>query len=171
MSYGQAARMAGQKLLQFLSPGKMNTMEAVMRFGPDLAFGALAATQSPGDAVDKGIAGLSVAAPSLLGGLAAGGAVRALGKGRMDPDQLGQLIGAADLVGSIGGDFVGYPAGQQLLRAKDALTGGKGETPFERMSAKQQKELAAQMRAQVMSEYGLIPGTRSDDYLAQLGIG
>ena len=43
----------------------------------------------------------------------------------------------------------------------------KGETPYERLSAQQQKQLAAQIEQQVLQAYGLLPGTR-DQYLGEV---
>ena len=41
--------------------------------------------------------------------------------------------------------------------------GGKGQTPYERLSEEQQMMLAQQIEKQVLQAYGLLPGTR-DQY-------
>ena len=64
----------------------------------------------------------------------------------------------ADMAGSIGGDVIGMQTGDAIMRGKDSLLGGKGETPFERMGAEQQAQLEAQIRAQTLMGAGLIPG-------------
>ena len=43
-----------------------------------------------------------------------------------------------DMGGSIGGDMIGRMASDQVLRGKDAISGGKGQTPFEKMGEQQQ---------------------------------
>ena len=55
---GPGLRMAGQKVFNFLRPGIGNPTDRLIRFGPDIAFGGLAATQTPGDPIDKLIAGI-----------------------------------------------------------------------------------------------------------------
>ena len=66
----------------------------------------------------------------------------------------------ADLAGSFGGDAIGMRAGDQLIRAKDLLSGGTGQTRFEKLGAEQQALLAAQLEEQILRQYGLLPGTR-----------
>ena len=66
----------------------------------------------------------------------------------------------ADMAGSIGGDVVGMGIGDNLMRGKDMLGGGQGMTPYERMSAEQQKQFAAQIRQQTLSGAGAIPGVQ-----------
>ena len=80
------------------------------------------------------------------------------------------MVGLADFAGSLGADLVAYPLSNQLLRAKDSLTGGIGETPFEQLNREQQIEYAETLEQQLMAKYGLLPGIRSDDYLAGLGL-
>ena len=50
--------------------------------------------------------------------------------------------------------------GDNLLRAKDKIGGGQGQTPYERMSTQQQEEFAKMLRQQILTEYGIVPGTR-----------
>lgn len=155
----------------YLSPGEnLTAIDKVMRYGPDLAFGGLAALQTEGDAFDKGTAFLTTAGGGLLGGLGTAGTVRHFGKGRIKPQNLTNYMQAADLAGSMLGDYVAYPLGESIMRGKDKLMGGLGETGFERLNRQQQLEYAQAMKQQILSQYGLLPGGRGDDYLRQLGL-
>ena len=98
--FAMAPKILG-KIGNFLNPGQMSTIDKVMRFGPDIGFGALAAAQTPGDLGDKAIAFGAAAGGGLLGGLGSAGAVRHFGK-KMDPQALQAAMGAADMFGSIG---------------------------------------------------------------------
>lgn len=148
------AKMAG-KLLQYLTKGLRGADGAIdmgqvgIRVVPDAVFGGLAAVQTPGDLGDKLIAGTTSAIGGSLGGLALGGLSR---------NQLASM--ALDTAGSLGGDMLAYQAGEQLMRAKDKLSGGKGQTPYERMGAKEQAIFEEQLRRQIMAQYGLLPGSR-----------
>ena len=166
MSY---IRMAGSALKKFLSPGPMSNIDKVMRFGPDIGFGALAAAQTPGDLGDKAIAFGSAAGGGLLGGLGSAGAVRHFGK-KMDPQALQAAMGAADMFGSIGGDMVAMPIGDTVARGKDLVMGGRGETAFERLGADQQEAMRKEMEQSILAQYGMVPGGRYDDYLRDLGM-
>ncbi len=157
------------KIGNFLNPGAMNNIEKVMRFGPDLAFGGLAALQTPGDLGDKAIAFGSAAGGGLLGGLGSAGAVRHFGK-KMAPDALQAAMGAADMLGSIGGDMIAMPIGDTIARGKDLVMGGKGETAWERMGSAQQEQMRQEMEQTLLAQYGGLPGGRYDDYLRDLGM-
>lgn len=133
--------------------GKMNAGEIAQRLGFDAVFGGMAAFQTPGDLGDKLIAGTSTFAGGGLTGLAAGGLARRT-------PGLRRFEGAADLVGSFGGDYLGMMAGDSLQRGKDKLMGGEGLTPWERMGAEEQAVFAQQLEQQIMAQYGIIPGTR-----------
>ena len=150
------AKMAGKaiQLLDYLTEGlktkgKFDKMQIAYRLGPDALFGGLSALQTPGDLGDKLIAGGSTAIGGTLGGLALGGLHK-------NP----AISGLLDMGGSIGGDMLAYQAGEQLMRAKDKLSGGKGQTPYERMGAREQAIYEEQLRRQIMAQYGLLPGTR-----------
>ena len=119
-------------------------------FGPDIFFGGLSALQTPGDLGDKLIAGTTQAIGGGLGGVGLTAVTGNTGKYRI----------LTDMAGSVGGDFAGMAVGDNLMRLKDSLSGGKGQTPFEKMGAEQQKEFADQLRKQILFEYGLVPGTR-----------
>lgn len=148
------AKMAG-KLLQYLTKGLRGADGAIdmgqvgIRVVPDAVFGGLAAVQTPGDLGDKLIAGTSSALGGSLGGLALGGLTR---------NQLASM--ALDTAGSLGGDMLAYQAGEQLMRAKDKLSGGKGRTPYERMGDQERAIYEEQLRRQIMAQYGLLPGSR-----------
>lgn len=151
------AKMAGKafNLLEYLTKGLRKADGALdmgqvgMRVVPDAVFGGLAAVQTPGDLGDKVIAGTTSALGGSLGGLALGG---------LTGNPIGSL--ALDTVGSLGGDMLGYQIGDQLMRAKDKLGGGKGQTPYERMGEQEQAIIAERIRRQIMAQYGLLPGSR-----------
>ena len=146
-------RKAGDALKSAISGGAdldPKFMDYVMTFGPDVFFGGLAATQTPGDAGDKLIAGASQAIGGGLGGVGLSAVTGNTGKYRF----------LTDMAGSSGGDMAGVAIGDNLMRGKDALAGGKGLTPYEKMSTDQQEMLAQQLRQQILTEYGIVPGTR-----------
>ena len=100
-----------------------------MRLAPDIMFGGLEAAMTPGDIGDKIIAGTGSAMGGALGGLALG---KLGGKN--------QALGTAlDMAGSIAGDFGGRAVSDAVLRGKDAITGGQGLTPYEKMSQEHSK--------------------------------
>lgn len=147
---GQALGNTGKFLM---NNAGSNPGEIALRLGPDLAFGAFAGLQTPGDAGDKLIAGGAQALGGLVGGIGTAGALRKLGAP-------GGLQLAGDLIGSYGGDFAGMMVGDALQRGKDKLTGGQGLTAWERMGAEQQAQYAQQLENQILAQYGLVPGTR-----------
>lgn len=143
-----------QNIFKFLKNNAGNSKsEIAMRLIPDAAFGALAAAQTPGDMGDKLIAGATSAVGGSLGGIATAGLTRKLGAG-------GAIQNLADFGGSIAGDYGGMMVGDALMRGKDALAGGQGLTPFERMGQQQQAQYAQQLEQQILAQYGLLPGTR-----------
>ncbi len=150
------ARFAGQALKRLKTAISGDPLkdpglsDYAMRFGFDAFFGGLAAAQTPGDLGDKLIAGGTQAIGGALGGVGLNALTGAKGT-------TGVVL---DMVGSVGGDFAGMAVGDQMLRGKDALSGGKGQTPYERMGTDEQEKFAAQLRNQILTEYGLIPGTR-----------
>ena len=131
--------------------GDMTKQQVGMRLAPDLMFGGLAGVMTPGDLGDKLIAGGAQAVGGGLGGIAL-----ARGATRMGAGESLQFM--ADMGGSIGGDFAGMAVGDTLMRGKDKLGGGQGQTPYERLSAEQQQQLEDQIRQQALAGAGLIPG-------------
>ena len=165
MAIGTAIRMAGPKLLSFLRGG-MSNQELGTRLIGDIFGGGMAALYTPGDLGDKAIAGITDAAFS--------GAL-GLGAGRLVGPNAGMLGFGADMAGSMVGMEVGRAVGDQTMRIKDSVMGGKGETPFERMNAESQTAMQEQVREQVLAQYGIIPGMRPeyygrDSYLQELGL-
>ena len=142
------------KVVNFLRPalsdasGKITAGSVASRFAPDALFGTMAAFQTPGDVFDKGAAFAS----STLGGGLGGVAVTSATRGKMG------FLG--EMVGGMGGDMLGMQAGDMISRGKDKLMGGKGQTAWERMGDQQQAEYAADLEQQILSQYGIIPGTR-----------
>ena len=157
----KGGRVAGNALKWLFSnydeatqaPKLMSAIEIAGRLGPDVLFSGISAATTPGDIGDKAI----VAGTQLLGGSLGG---LAAGKLSRNP----AVSGLLDLGGSIAGDMASMPVGDALMRGKDKLAGGKGQTPYERLSEEQQQQLAQQIEQQVLQAYGLMPGTR-DQYL------
>ena len=129
----------------------MSKGQIAARLAPDAIFGGVAALQTPGDVGDKLIAGTTSAIGGGLGGLALGRAAQRFGDGA------GM---AADFGGSIIGDMGGMAVGDTLQRGKDKLFGGTGQTAYERMSAEQQAQFAAEIRRQTLAGAGLVPGVQ-----------
>ena len=127
----------------------MGALELAGRLGPDVLFAGISAASTPGDIGDKAL----VAGTQLIGG--SGGGLLA-GKLSKNP----ALSGLLDMGGSIAGDFASMPVADTLMRGKDKIAGGKGQTPFEKLSEEQQQQLAAAIEERVLQTYGLLPGTR-----------
>ena len=142
-------RMAGAALGVGKSLFKgMGPTEIIGRLAPDALFGIMEGVMTPGDLGDKIIAGSGAAIGGATGGLA-------LGKlGGNTP--AGFLL---DMGGSIGGDMIGRMVSDQVLRGKDAISGGKGQTPFEKMGEKQQLEMIQAGRTPALAELGLLPSS------------
>lgn len=133
--------------------GKITSGSVLGRFAPDLVFGGLAASQTPGDAGDKAIAGIA----SGLGGGLGGAAVTAATRGKLG------MVG--ELLGGYGGDMAGMQVGDAVMRLK-----GGGQTPYEKMAKEDQMRFAEALEQQILSQYGLLPGTR-EQYLNPGGLG
>lgn len=142
------------KKLGGLIKGDLTNTQLATRLAPDvLIFAPMAAMQTPGDLGDKLIAGASSAIGGGLGGLAAGGAVRKMGGKEA-------LQNISDMAGSFGGDYGGMYASDMIQRGRDLVSGGKGQTGWEKMSETQQAEYAAELEQQILRQYGIIPGSR-----------
>ena len=144
-------RVAG-KALSKLGPIKnflfkdMKPTDIAARLLPDVAIGGMIGAQTEGDIFDKVVSGGSSALGGGLSGLALG---RLAGKNQA----LGNLL---DFAGSYGGDYAGMMASDQVLRAKDRLMGGKGQTGYERAGEAQQVAMAQQLQQQMMDQmYGV----------------
>lgn len=167
---GQGTRMAGQGLANAAFKGgvgkalfgEMSKGQIASRLAPDAIFGGLAALQTPGDIGDKLVAGGASALGGGLGGLALSRAAGARGLG-----EGAQL--AADFGGSILGDMGGMAVGDTIMRGKDKLMGGAGQTPYERMSAEQQAQFAEEIRRQTLAGAGILPGLQ-DRYFDNTGM-
>ena len=131
------------------APQLMNAGEIALRIVPDVGFGVLTAANTPGDIVDKAVAGGAQMVGGIGGGLLLG---KAGGRNQA-------LSGLLDMAGSVGGDFAAMPASDMIQRGKDKLMGGEGQTAYERLSTEQQQQLASQIEQQVLQAYGLIPGS------------
>ena len=137
------------------APQLMKAGEIALRVAPDVGFGLLTATNTPGDIFDKVVAG----GAQIIGGTGGGLLLGKLGRGNQ------AVSGLLDMAGSVGGDFAAMPIADMVQRGKDKLMGGQGQTAYERLSTDQQKLLAQQIEQQVLQAYGLIPGTH-DRYLS-----
>lgn len=162
-------RAAGQSLVNL---GKwlfanQDAGEIALRVAPDIGFGILEGAMMPEgtDLMDRVIAGGSSGLGGLTGGIALG---KLGGKNPM-------LVQALDMAGSIGGDFAGRAVGDQALRIKDTLSGGAGETPYERLNAEQMELYKQQVETQLLADLGLLPsGVQTglvDSQLVSNGLG
>lgn len=156
------ARMAGDAMFKSglgkAVFGDMTKGQIGMRLAPDLMFGGVAGLMTPGDLGDKLIAGGAQAVGGGLGGVAVG---RAAGR-------MGETAGfLGDMAGSFAGDFAGMAVGDNMMRGKDRLLGGKGQTPYEKLNEEQQSALVQQIRNQTLAGANLIPGINSQ----YLGLG
>ena len=140
----------------------IDLVDLAQTFGFDFLFGGLAMAQTPGDLGDKLIAGTTQAVGGGLGGV---GLTAAIG-----PQRLGKGRIITDMLGSVGGDFAGMAIGDNAMRLKDRIGGGSGQTPYERMGEAQQLQLAEELREQMITQYGLVPGTR-EQYAADPSTG
>ena len=127
----------------------MNVGDIALRLGPDTGVAFANAMMTEGDLADKLIAGGTDFALSSLPGLAAGRITNSA---------------AVDQLASLAGSYSALPIGNMAMRGKDRLMGGEGLTPYERLSIEQQEALRQQTIEQVMTAYGLLPGTRSQYY-------
>tara|TARA_R100001129_G_C5317495_1_gene246798 strand:+ start:1592 stop:2086 length:495 start_codon:yes stop_codon:yes gene_type:complete len=145
--------------LKFLFKGQTSP-EIALRIAPDVLFGVLEGTMTPGDIGDKLIAGGGSALGSTVGGLTLG---KLAGRN--------QLAGIAlDTAGSLGGDFAGRAGADLILRGKDKLAGGEGLTPYENLGERQRQELTEQVQTQLLAELGLLPSS-TQQYLVNPNIG
>lgn len=141
----EALPAAFKWLTKGIGPGEM-----ALRVVPDIGFGVLAGYQTPGDLGDKLIAGGTQTLGGITGGL--------LGGKLGGNNQI--LSNMLDMGGSVAGDFAGMAVSDNAQRLKDKMMGGEGQTAWERMSAEQQEQFAQQLKQQILTQYGIIPGTR-----------
>ena len=111
---------------------------------------------TPGDLGDKVIAGGTQFLGGGLTGIAAGRGARALGMGQRAADM-------ADMVGSVGGDFLGMAVGDQILKVK-----GGGMTPMEQQMLEQDALYRAQLEREFLEKYGI--GATVDPVMAANGL-
>ena len=143
-------RMAGSKFLTnaaALMPKSAG--EWGMRVAPDAIFGTIAGAMTPGDLGDKLIAGTSATAGGALGGLALRGAVGGVAPRLMNNAAVDI---SSEMIGGLGGDMAAQGIADSILRVK-----GGGSTPYEKMAAKQQKELEQRILQQYLSGKGGYP--------------
>ena len=162
-------RFAGQAFNALKGP--MTGGQLTTRLLPDVGFGIMSGAMTPGDIGDKIIAGTGQAVGGGLGGLALGRAGSALNL----PEGVSWGM---DFVGSYGGDYAGMWGADQVMRGKDLITGGKGQTPWERMGDAQREQTRQELEQQILWKYGLVPGTREqyarpaqDEFMIDNGLG
>ena len=154
---GKVGRFAGNAVKGLFNiPGTNKYMGNAMlgeRLLPEVLFGGMEMAMTPGDIGDKLIAGGSTAVGGGLGGLAL---ARLGGKNLA----MGRLL---DMAGSIGGDMGGRVVAEKLQQGKDLAMGGKGQTPYEKLSAKDREALENMIRqdqtGKLLAELGLLPGS------------
>ncbi len=112
--------------------GKKELAQALgIRFIPDAIGGTIVGATTPGDFGDKLIAGTTDALAGAIGGVGLSGAARLKGN----------LGIAADIAGSMGGAYGSMPIADQLLRAKDSISGGSGQSPYDKLNEQRTKEI------------------------------
>ena len=174
---GQAARMAAKKFAgdALAKAGTMvpksvgeatkmvvgkdlynNKGDLLFRLAPDAVFGVMGGAMTPGDLGDKVIAGGTQFLGGGLTGIAAGRGARALGMSQRAADM-------ADMVGSVGGDFLGMAVGDQILKVK-----GGGMTPMEQQMMEQDALYRAQLEQEFLQKYGFNPAV--DPVMASNGL-
>jgi len=134
-------RAAGQRMLQ----AGLTKGEIARSLGIDAAFSAFYGLGMPGDLADKGIQLGSDTMLSVLPGL---GGRFALGKRALNKaGNYSNAAWAAEIAGPPLGFGLGTPlVTNPVLRAKDSLGGGLGETPYERMDRQYYEQLLAQLQ-------------------------
>ena len=132
---GAVKSFAGPRLSQAI--GEKSLSNLAITFGPDVLGGTMVGAMTPGDLGDKIIAGTMDAGLGAIGGVGLTGLTGNFGKTRI----------LTDMVGGYGGAFAGQAAGDQLMRVKDKLGGGEGQTPYERMASEDRRMLEQQILA------------------------
>jgi len=123
-----------------------NKKDLIYRLAPDAFFGVVGGAMTPGDLGDKVIAGGTQFLGGGLTGLGAGRIARGpLKMNKRDADMI-------DMVGSVGGDFLGMAVGDQILRVK-----GGGMTPMEQQMMEQDALYRAQLEQEFLQKYGFNP--------------
>ena len=146
------ARFAGDKIMKVgrsVTPGgfaknlgiPMSKGDIAMTVAPDLLFGGMAAAMTPGDIVDKTIAGVGSAAGGIAGGLGV--------RGVLGPKSNLGILGS-EMVGGMVGDQVGMGVADSIIRAKHG-----GMTPMEQQYAAQDEAYKKQLYDQFLAENGL----------------
>lgn len=141
---GKKSRMAGDFLqwlknsIKFGVTGSTDTLSNAelakalgFRFIPDAVGGTMVGLSTPGDLGDKVIAGTTDALAGAMGGVGLTGTTRLKGN----------LGIAADIAGSYGGAYGSMPVADQLLRMKDSMSGGSGQSPYDKLSEQRTKEI------------------------------
>lgn len=129
--------------------GDATAADLALRIGMDGIGAGMNALSTPGDVGDKLLTfGTDLTMSSVAG----------LGAGRLGGKN--QAIGTMlDMAGSYGGAMGSIPVSEKILQGKDLIMGGKGETPWQRMSREQQEQFARQMEIDLLQKYGLLtPG-------------
>lgn len=150
-SVGEATKMiVGKDLYN-------NKGDLLFRLAPDAVFGVMGGAMTPGDLGDKVIAG----GTQFLGGGLTGIAAGRIARGPLQMSQ--RAADMADMVGSVGGDFLGMAVGDQILKAK-----GGGMTPMEQQMLEQDALYRAQLEQEFMQKYGM--GGTVDPMMASNGL-
>lgn len=152
---GRKSRMAGDFLnwlkntVKYGATGRIDPTrkELVQQLGlrllPDVVGGTMYGASAPGDIGDKIIAGATDTALGAVGGIGLSGGLRGITRG----SQIASY--ATDMIGSYGGMNAGYPVSEQLLKAKDALSGGQGLSPYEKLETERVREIEMNLLRQL----------------------
>ena len=150
-SVGEATKMiVGKDLYN-------NKGDLLFRLAPDAVFGVMGGAMTPGDLGDKVIAG----GTQFLGGGLTGLAAGRIARGPLKMTQ--RAADMADMVGSVGGDFLGMAVGDQILKVK-----GGGMTPMEQQMMEQDALYRAQLEQEFLQKYGYSPAI--DPVMASNGL-
>ena len=148
----QALGKAGKWLVTNKAGKTIPAGELGVRLGMDAMGAGMGALMTPGDVGDKAIAfGTDLGMSSVLG----------LGAGRLAG---GSGMGAtlADMAGSYAGAYGAMPVASKLMQAKDLVTGGRGETPWDKMGREQQEQIMAMAEQRALEQYmAMFPQSRA----------
>ena len=148
------------KIAGWLTKGQSGT-DLAIRLGMDGVGAAANTMATPGDVGDKLITFGTDLGMSMGGGLLAG---------RLPGGQNKVLGTMYDMAGSYAGAYGAMPVSEKLLQAKDLATGGRGESPWQKMGREQQEAYAQQLEQEILAKYGLL-NPQAAQYMGVMGNG
>lgn len=125
------------------APGKaVNFGDVAGRLGMDAIFGGMTAMNTPGDAIDKTIAGTATTLGGGLGGAVLSGLLP--GQMRFNP----HIRQITELAGGIGGDMLGMATGDAVIRMRSP----DGMSERDRQMKKADELYRAQIEQELMAK-------------------